>query len=150
MPAIFFQISALLAGILLSVQAGLNGKLRAGIGSPVVAAIVSFLVGLVFLVIAMLVRRDTLPTFKTLAGIPPHLYIGGLLGAIYVASATVLFPRLGALQTTGLVVAGQMVASLLIDHYGILGVATQPLNIYRIMSAVLLLGGVLLSGYQPK
>jgi transporter family-2 protein len=72
------------------------------------------------------------------------------LGALYVASATVLFPKLGALQTTGLVVAGQMVASLLIDNYGLLGVPMQPLNIYRMGAALMLLGGVWLAGYQGK
>ena len=150
MPVYIFQFFALVAGILLTVQASLNGKLKMTLGSPIVAAIISFLVGLAFLVVALIVRREAIPNAKTLASVPPYIYIGGLLGALYVASATVLFPKLGALQTTGLVVAGQMVASLLIDNYGLLGVPMQPLNIYRMGAALMLLGGVWLAGYQGK
>jgi len=143
------QFFALLSGLLLSVQAGLNGKLKVAVGSPVMAAIISFVVGLFFLVVAAIVRKDALPTAKTWAGIHPTLYIGGLLGALYVASATVIFPKLGALQTTGLVVAGQMIASFAIDHFGLLGMPVQSFNVYRACAAVLLLAGVWLSGYKP-
>lgn len=146
MPIIFFQIAALATGILLSVQVGLNNKLRVALGSPVVAAIISFLVGLVFLAITFVGRRETFPSFKALGQIPPYVYIGGLLGAVYVTSATVLFARLGALQTTGLVVAGQIVASLIIDHYGLLGAAVQPIGLTRIIAAALVVGGVVLAG----
>lgn len=146
MPIIFFQLAALATGILLSVQVGLNNKLRVALGSPVSAAIVSFLVGLVFLVVAFVGRRETFPALRTLGQIPPYVYIGGLLGAIYVASATVLFARLGALQTTGLVVGGQIVASLIIDHYGLLGASMQPIGLTRIIAAALVVGGVVLAG----
>jgi transporter family-2 protein len=150
MPIFFFQFFAFLAGLVLSLQAGINGKLKTSLGSPIAAAIVSFAVGFVFLFAALLIRKESLPTIKTLGAIPPYLYIGGLLGAIYVAAATILFPKLGALQTTGLVVAGQIVASLVIDHFGFLGIAAQPITVYRLLAAGLLLGGVVLSGYQPK
>ena len=69
-------------------------------------------------------------------------WLGGLLGAFYVAVATVVGPRIGAAALLALTVLGQLMASLLVDQFGWLGFPLQPLSATRIAGAVLLLGGV--------
>lgn len=67
-----------------------------------------------------------------------------MLGAIYVAGAAALTPKLGAGGFLLLVVAGQIIASVLVDHFGLMGLATKPINIAKIAGVVLILGGVFL------
>jgi transporter family-2 protein len=70
--------------------------------------------------------------------------MGGVLGALYVLSAIVVTPRLGASALVAVTVAGQLIAALVMDHYGWLGLPAQPLGVERVMGAMLLMGGVLL------
>jgi transporter family-2 protein len=73
---------------------------------------------------------------------PPWMYLGGLLGAFYVSASIVLTPRLGVATTIGLFLAGQVIASIVIDHFGLFGVAVQPASIPRILGALLIIVGV--------
>jgi transporter family-2 protein len=70
--------------------------------------------------------------------------MGGLLGRVYIVAAIVLAPRLGAATLVAALVAGQMVASLPIDHFGWVGFAVHPVSPLRILGAVLVGGGVVL------
>ena len=70
--------------------------------------------------------------------------IGGLLGAFFVAATVTLVPRLGVAMTFSLIVAGQMIVTLIIDHYGLLGVPVKEVNLARIAGIVLIAGGVVL------
>jgi transporter family-2 protein len=67
-----------------------------------------------------------------------------VLGAVYVASVTLLGPRLGGLTLVALVVAGQMAAGLLVDRFGVLGYPQVPVTPLRLLGAVLLVVGALL------
>ena len=80
----------------------------------------------------------------TAAAVPAWAWLGGLLGATYVAATTVLGPRLGAAAFLALTLAGQMLAALLVDHYGVIGFPESPLTPARLVGAVLLVLGVLL------
>lgn len=71
---------------------------------------------------------------------PWHL-IGGPGSAIYITAGILLFPRLGAVVTVGLFIAGQMGASLLLDGLGLLGVERQALGIAATVGALAVLGG---------
>jgi transporter family-2 protein len=75
---------------------------------------------------------------------PGWSWTGGLLGAFYVTAVVVLTPRLGVATTIALVVAGQMLASVAIDHYGLFGVPLRPVNAARGLGAALLVAGVVL------
>ena len=135
---------ALAIGAALSVQVGLNTVLRTQFGHAVWAALVNFLVGtLALLAFALLVRAPA-PSGAQLAGAPWWALAGGALGALYVASSTVLGPKLGVALLTALVVAGQMVAAIAIDHYGWLGLPQHAVTWSRIAGAVLVVAGVVL------
>ena len=132
------------AGAAVAVQAGVNGRLGGFLGNPALASLVSFLVGTAALLLYAAITRPALPDSATLTRIPPWAWIGGLLGAFYVAMAIIATPRLGVAVTLGLVVAGQMLGSVLVDHFGALGLARQPLSLPRLLGIALIIGGVVL------
>jgi len=80
----------------------------------------------------------------SVATVPTWAWFGGLLGATYVAATTVLGPKLGAASFLALTLAGQMVAALLVDHFGVIGFPQSPLTPTRLLGTALLVVGVLL------
>jgi transporter family-2 protein len=137
------QVLAVLVGAGLTVQVGMNATVRLAIGSPVLAAIVNFVVGLgALLLVAVASGARWAP--GSAASVPAWAWFGGLLGAAYVAATTVLGPRLGAAAVLALTLAGQMVAALLVDHYGVIGFPQSPVTPARLLGATLLVVGVLL------
>ena len=131
-------------GVGLVVQVGMNSTLRALLGSAIVAALISFVVGSVALAVFALVTRAPLPGREQLAAVPAWAWLGGALGAFYVASSVIVGPRLGAATLLALVVLGQLGTSLLVDHFGWLGFAQHPITAVRLAGAGLLFAGVLL------
>lgn len=141
---ILFLLLALAVGVLLPVQAGLNAQLRSALGSPVAATLVSFLVGTVGLAAIAVLLRTPLPLGRGWAATTPWQWSGGLIGAVYVLAAIVLAPRLGAATLIAAVVAGQMVTSLVLDQYGLVGFPVHSLTLVRLLGAVLVIAGVIL------
>lgn len=141
---ILFLLLALAAGVLLPVQAGLNAQLRSALGSPAAAALVSFLVGTAGLAAVALLLRTPLPLGGAWAATRPWQWSGGLIGAVYVLAAIVLAPRLGAATLIAAVVAGQMITSLLLDQYGLVGFPVHSLTLVRLFGAALVIAGVIL------
>lgn len=137
------HLVAALVGAGLTVQVGMNATVRLVVGSPVLAAVVNFVVGLVALV-AVAVVGGARWAPGSAAAVPAWAWLGGLLGALYVASTTVLGPRLGAAALLALTLAGQMVAALIVDHYGVIGFPQSPVTPARLLGALLLVAGVLL------
>jgi transporter family-2 protein len=137
------HLVAALVGAGLTVQVGMNATVRFAIGSPVLAAIVNFVVGLAALALVA-VASGARWTPGSAASVPAWAWFGGLLGASYVAATTVLGPRLGAATLLALTLGGQMVGALIVDHYGVLGFPQSPLTPARLLGAVLLVAGVLL------
>lgn len=135
---------ALFAGAILPVQAGLNARMGQIVGQPVVSAIISFAVGLIGLLVYMLASRVPLSTFSLAAQAPKMLWVAGLLGAFYVTTMVLLVPKLGMTLAFGVVIAGQMLASLVMDHYGLLGVPVQPVSLLRVLGVVCIVAGVVL------
>ena len=135
---------AFVAGLLLTVQVGLNAVLRNAFGSPGLAALANFLVGTVGLFAYVLITRAQWPSRTVLSGAPAWAWFGGLLGAFYVASSVVVGLRLGAAALLALTVFGQLAASLVVDNYGWLGFPQQPFTLARLAGAGLLLVGVIL------
>jgi transporter family-2 protein len=133
---------ALVAGMAAPTQFAINSQLRQVVGGPVVAAAVSFLVGTVILFAAAAVVSRSVPELGPIMSAPPWMYLGGLLGAFYVCASIVLTPRLGVATTIGLFLAGQVMASMMIDHFGLFGVPVQPASIPRILGALLIIIGV--------
>ena len=135
-------LMAIVAGALLALQAGMNSGLGRAVKSPVYGALLSFVAGGVVLLAYCLASGVPLGNVRRGFELPWYYWLGGVLGAFYVAAIIVLAPRLGVALTIGLTVAGQMVFSLLVDHYGMLGIPAQPVNWLRVLGVVLIIGGV--------
>ena len=139
-----FYLFALGVGVGLVFQVGMNITLRGVLASPLLAALISFLVGSLALLLFVLGSGTQWPSRAQLGTVPAWAWFGGVLGAFYVASSIVLGPRLGAAALLALIVLGQLLASLVLDHYGLFGFAQHPISLSRLLGAVLLFGGVLL------
>ncbi|WP_310397917.1 DMT family transporter [Hymenobacter sp.] len=135
---------ALAAGVALPVQSGLNAQVSRVLGQPVFSALWSFGVGAAALMLYSAVRRLPLRDLGQVAQLPAWGWLPGVLGAFYVTATVVLVPRLGAVLTFALIIGGQMLISLLLDHFGLLGLAVKPLSAGRLAGAALLVVGVLL------
>ena len=132
-----------LCGGALSVQVGANSALARTLGHPLWATAASFGTGLIALTAVLLVARPSWST-SGLDALPWWAWSGGAIGAAYVTCATSAAPRLGAGTLTASVVAGQMIASLLLDHFGKVGFPIHRVSVGRIAGAALVLGGVVL------
>ena len=142
-PAILPILVVIHAGGATALQAPTNAKLATAVGSPVNAAFVSFAVGTIALAVAAAVLH-TRPDMTAAKALPAYAWFGGLYGACFVVAAAWGVPRLGAAMTITLMVTGQLALSLLLDHFGALGVPRQPLNLGRIAGVALVFAGVLL------
>lgn len=135
---------AIFAGVMLPIQAGLNSEIGRTVKSPVFAALISFLVGTIGLVLFLLATRASWANVKNGFQLPWYYWTGGLMGAVYVVAIIMLAPRLGVALTFGLTVAAQMLLSIVLDHYGWLGLPTAPINWARVLGVILVIGGVVL------
>jgi len=128
-----YLLFAFAAGTVLPFQAGLNAELARWLHSPVRAAFVSFVVGTIaLLVLSVLVWRP-LPSGARLAHTPWWVWIGGLLGAFYVAGSIVTAPKLGAVTLAAAIVFGQTLASVLVDQFGWVGFREHHVSPGRIV-----------------
>jgi transporter family-2 protein len=137
-----YIVFALVAGSMLPLQAGVNAILSRWVGGAIPAALVSFAVGtLALLAVSLVLFR---PSFERVGEAPAWVWIGGLLGAFYVAGAIVTAPRLGAVLFLAVLLAGQSLSSLVVDHFGWIGFEEHPISAGRVVGVLLLAAGVAL------
>jgi transporter family-2 protein len=137
-----YVLFALAAGAMLPIQFGINAQLANWVGGSLRAALVSFVVGALGLLVATVLVARGWP--DRTGDAPWWVWIGGLLGAFYVLGSIVTAPKLGAATLVALILAGQAIASLLVDHYGWVGFEEQPITALRVVGVLLLAGGVAL------
>lgn len=139
------MLLTLLAGALLPVQAILNTRLGKQTGGALMGSLLSFFTGLVFLLILNLaMNSSSVLQLKPSATQPWYIWVGGLLGAIFVGYITWVNQRQGLALTFALVVSGQIFISLLMDHYGLLGSAIRTITLEKVAGAVLIIIGLVL------
>jgi bacterial/archaeal transporter family-2 protein len=129
----------------LTIQVGCNARLAAAFGGPIFATLVNFGIGTTALLLLWLATRHSAATHPGLTSAPAWAWLGGLLGAGYVVAATLAGPRIGALLLLAVSVLGQLAASLIVDHYGLLGFPQHPLTLTRLAGVALLFSGVVLA-----
>ena len=145
MDTVLWALLGVFAGACIATQAPINAQLGKDLGLPIAAASVSFLSGAVVLVIGTLVVARVQGTSVQFQAPAPWLYFaGGCLGTVYVTSAILLTPKIGAAAVMALSVAGQLLAGVWLDRIGFMGLAVRELSLGRIAGAVLLVAGVIL------
>lgn len=133
----------LMAGGLIAIQAPTNAILARAGGSPILAALISFVVGTIGLLLVWLATSKR-PATAAFVGLPWYAWVGGLYGATFVAVAAYAAPRIGLASLMTIGIAGQIAMALWLDHLGALGLPREPINLGRIAGALLVIAGVVL------
>jgi len=145
MVGLVWSLFGILSGAFIAVQAPINSQLARGLGLPVAAAAFSFLSGAIVLGIATLLVTRTQGIALDWKAPAPWLFVaGGLLGGSYVTISTILIPRIGAAALMALIISGQLLAGMLLDRAGFLGMAVREISLGRVAGAILLMAGVVL------
>jgi bacterial/archaeal transporter family-2 protein len=142
---IIFGALAVFIGMLLPVQAGINGQLARVSNNAFFAAFISFMVGTIFLTVILVFKKNGFSSPVAIAQTQPWwVWMGGIIGGLYVACVSLMVPKLGGALTFSLLIAGQLVFALVLDHNGWLGAAVKQISLGRVIGLLLLIGGVVL------
>ncbi|MGE8499224.1 MAG: DMT family transporter [Pseudomonas sp.] len=143
MPTPIWWLLALpfVAGACLPLQAGINGQLAKQVSSVLSAALISFSVGTLALLILVLAQRE-MPGLSALKGLTWWHWSGGLLGVMFIATAAFAGPRVGAVLFMVLVIAGQLSMAVMLDHFGWAGFREAPISLGKIGGLLLIVAGI--------
>ena len=141
--ALLSLVLAVIGGVLLAVQAPTNALLGKASGSPIVAAFISFLIGTIALGAVVAATSGRLFD-SSLKQVPWYAWLGGFYGAFFVAVAAFGAPRVGVGVLLTAAIAGQLAAALVLDHFGLFGLARHPVTLTRAAGLVLVLVGAAL------
>ena len=137
--AAYISILGTLAGLALALAIrgflGSRPALLEPLGHPAVTGAVALATG-------------TLLAFA-LRGLPAGYAVTGLTAVPYLLAASYLAPKIGVGLFLGALIAGQLGGGVVLDHFGVLGTATRPIDIVRVLGvAALLTGVVLVRGFR--
>ncbi|MDO4715461.1 MAG: DMT family transporter [Bacteroidales bacterium] len=136
---------ALIAGALLPVQASLNSKVASALGGPFYGAAAACIVTVIALLgVAAFQLPSTPLSWEGFRQLHWTAWLGGLIGALYLAVVILAFDRLGPAYAFCLMVFGQVLASLLMEHFNVLVAEQQPISLMRIVGLILVVGGIFL------
>jgi transporter family-2 protein len=140
-----YMVGALIAGMFIPVQTGFNTILGRALQSPLHTSAAVFFAGFLTMCIFVLISRTPRPSFAAASSAPLISWVaGGALGVSYIAILVIAAPKLGAAATVAFVVAGQMICSAIIDHFGLLGFAEHAISLPRLLGLSLIAAGVVL------
>ena len=140
-----FAPFALLLGVVLTTQVATNTQLGKALGNPYIPAAVNMTIGLVATTVLTWSLTSEWPSREMVRAAPWYAWVGGgLMGVIYLTGTILLAPKLGAGALVGLIVAGQLMFSVLLDHFGWIGFEQHSANIPRLAGCGLMIAGVLL------
>jgi len=138
---ILFYLLPVMAGVAITVQSGINSQLRVAIQHPVMAAFISFLVGTVALALVLLFSKAAYPAFESYSAISWYKFTGGFFGVFVVTVTLISVAEIGAANMFVLIIAGQLVTALLMDHFGVLGMKANPVTMQKLIGILLLVCG---------
>lgn len=139
-----FYALPVLCGVAIAVQAIVNGQLRIAIGSPLVAAFISFLTGTLLLLVLIGVTRQPVPSLHTLQQVSWLQWTGGVLGAFFVTAVIISIQKIPSANLFALIITSQFITALLIDHFGLFGAAQAPANGVKLAGVAFLIAGAYL------
>jgi len=145
MPSLILILLSLLAGFAVPLQAGTNAKLGNLLGYPLWATAVSLLVSLVVLIAIIIILNAPRPNLAAVQQGPWWIWMGGVAGVFYITVALLMAPRLGALNFIMAVLVGQLIVSVAIDYFGLIGFPKQSININKLVGVIVVIGGFLIT-----
>lgn len=135
---------AFVAGAFITVQAGSNSQLKKSLGVPMPALLANYLLGVSCVAMYMLLKREPVPAMGRAGEAPWWSWTGGMFGAIYGVAAVLLASQMGAATLTAVVVTGQLICSVMLDHFGWVGFEVHPASVWRIVGCGLMVLGLVL------
>lgn len=126
------------------IQPGINGTLSGYIGHGLSAALVNTSVATLALIVVCVVFRVPVQIPGAISAAPWWAWTGGLFGATFVFASLTLAPKLGAAAFVATATVGTMIASLIIDHYGLFGYRQEAVTPYRVLGVLMVIGGMML------
>ncbi len=146
-----YLLLALVIGLIVPLQSAVNNQLKATLGgSTTLATLVSFMVGVVVLALCAVLTQQKWSTMSQLPQASLWQFTGGVMGALFVFGTTLLAPRLGVVVMLAMIISGQILASLLFDRFGWLGLPVREISTPRLIGAALVLIGVLLVNFGDR
>ena len=142
MVNIKYLIWALLAGAFIPLIGILNGRVGRALGEPFYASVMLFGVAIILAFVVSVIFGKAAPSVQNLQTLRLMDYTAGFIVAFYVISATALAGKIGVANFIVMAVSGQIMFSLMIDHFGLFGAPVKPINMTQLVGAVLLLIGL--------
>ena len=140
----FYLLLAFVTGAGIAAQSVINFRLRLILGGAFWAAAAQFIVGLLLLLLVAAATRQPAPVVTGLGRAPWWIWTGGVFGATFIVVTIVLTGEIGATLTLASIIVGQLIAALIVDHYGLFGGTVIRLTPLRMTGVALLLLGVML------
>ncbi|WP_460016144.1 DMT family transporter [Lactovum odontotermitis] len=138
-----YVFAGIFAGFAIANMTPINARLRNKIESPFVAIVISILVSTIVMAVATLLTRQPLwPTADFVGSHPPFIWLGGIIGAVYVTSNVLMFPKLGSIETVVLPLLGQILTGIVIDSFGLFNSPKVEPALAKIMGVILLIVGL--------
>ena len=133
---------ALVAGALIPIQAATNAAFSKSVTNPLITGIMVFVVGFFGMLILSLTMRISWPSVHQLASAPIYGYLGGLIVATYVVMITILVPHIGVGTSISVIVTGQILCAVAIDHFGFFNVQVRLIDTSRLMGVLMMIAGI--------
>lgn len=134
-----------LIGTAMTLQTAINAQVSQSIGSPLQAALISFSFGTLILAVLVLLQKQAWPSLQQFSQLPWYAWCAGVLGVYAISLSIYTAPKLGLLTFSGLVIFGQILTSMLFDHFGGLGAEKNSIHWQRLLGGVVIFVGVLLT-----
>ncbi len=141
---LFYTLLVVFIGCFLAIQGSINTQLTTYLKHPIQGALVNFVVGATTLLALNFIFKTQIPDWAHLKTAPWYLFVGGLMGALFVSSVIFFIPKIGVTTVLAASIAGQLIAASLIDHFGFFGLSAHPVSISRILGILLMLVGIFL------
>jgi transporter family-2 protein len=135
---------ALLAGAAITVQAGSNSQLKESLGDPIAALFVNYVLGSALVLLIAVIARTPVPAADNISTTPWWAWTGGLLGILYGLSVVFLASRMGAATLISTVVTGQLILSVVVDHFGWIGFEVHRAGLFRMLGCASMVAGLVL------
>ncbi|HBO39286.1 MAG TPA: hypothetical protein DD638_11560 [Pasteurellaceae bacterium] len=146
-----FIVIALCAGFALATQAAINSQLAGALaGQSMVAALISFATGTLTLLLICLWKADLFEAWQQLPKQPLWKLVGGPLGAMVVFTTIFLTPQMGITNMLFFIIVGQLIAAVVIDHFGLIGMTERPLQIWQVIGFIAIVIGLILFFFGKK
>jgi bacterial/archaeal transporter family-2 protein len=141
---VFAPLLVVAAGCSVAFQQLLNANLGKTLQSAWWSAFVSYFGGTIALAALLVILREPLFNLASAARAPLITWTGGVFGAIFIATSIVMIPRLGVATVMTFIIVGQLLSSLLFDHFGLLGVPQHQITFVRLLGAACLIAGAMM------